>query len=211
MIVHGTSLSPFVRKVLVVAAEKGIPVENVPTRPGGTDAAFRAMSPFGKVPAFEDGAYKLSDSSAIIHYLEAKYPNHPLIPAEAEARGRTIWFDEYADTIMFVPMAAIFFNRVVGPMMGMPHDGALADKAVAETLPPQLEYVESIINDGGYLVGDHFTLADIALASPFVNLAHAGVVIDAVKYPKTVSYVARILARPSFAPIIAAENKMLGR
>ncbi len=211
MIVHGIGLSPFVRKVLAVAAEKGLTAQHVPTSPGSADPSFRAMSPFGKVPAFEDGDYKLSDSSAIIQYLEAQYPAHPLIPAEAKARGRTIWYDEYADTILFVQVAAIFFNRIVGPMMSLPHDPALADKAVVETLPLQLDYIESMVTEGGYLVGDQLTLADIAVASPFVNLAHAGVVIDAAKYPKIVSYVARILARPSFAPLIAAEHKMLGR
>jgi glutathione S-transferase len=211
MILHGIALSPFVRKVLVVAAEKGIALEAKPGMPGNTDAAFRAMSPFGKVPAFEDGDYKLSDSSAIIHYLEAKYPAHPLIPAEAKARGRTIWYDEYADTILFVPMAAIFFNRVVGPMMSMPHDPALADKAIVEALPLQLDYIENILTENEFLVGDQLTLADIAVAGPFVNIAHAGVEIDAAKYPKTVRYVANILARPSFAPLIAAETKMMGR
>jgi glutathione S-transferase len=211
MILHGITLSPFVRKVMVVAAEKGILLENVPSMPGNRDEAFKVMSPFGKVPAFEDGDYKLSDSSAIVHYLEAKYPEHPLIPAEAKARGRTIWYDEYADTILFVPMAAIFFNRIVGKMMKLPHDPALADKAIVETWPLQLDYIESIMTDNEFLVGDQLTLADIAVASPFVNIAHAGVEVDTAKYPKTVKYVANILARPSFATLIAAENKIMGR
>jgi glutathione S-transferase len=42
---------------------------------------FRAASPFAKMPALVDGDYHLADSSAIIHYLEAKYPEpraHPV-------------------------------------------------------------------------------------------------------------------------------------
>jgi glutathione S-transferase len=113
MIVHGSSLSPFVRKVMVFAAEKGLALENKAAPPGPKTPEFLAISPFGKIPAFEDGDYQLCDSSAIVHYLEAKHPEHRLIPTDPRALGRAIWFDEYADTIMFSAAAPIFFNRVV--------------------------------------------------------------------------------------------------
>src|SRR3990170_6457911 len=65
MIVYGSSLSPFVRKVLAYASEKHIELELKPTGPGDPD--LRAASPFGKMPALSDGDFQLSDSSAIIH------------------------------------------------------------------------------------------------------------------------------------------------
>ena len=211
MIVHGSSLSPFVRKVVVFAAEKGLTLENRATAQGPKTAEFLAMSPFGKIPAFEDGDYQLCDSSAIVHYLEAKHPAPSLIPAEPRARGRAIWFDEYADTIMFAAAAPIFFNRIVAPLLGMPNDLAAADKAEAEQLPVQFDYIESIIPDAGFLVGDQFSLADIAVASPFVNLDHAAVAIDAAAYPKLTAYVAGIMARPSFSAVIDKERAFLKR
>ena len=51
-------------------------------------------------------------------------------------------------------------------------------------------------------------LADIAVASPFVNLEHAG--FDFAKWPKAKAYADAILARPSFADIIKRERRMLG-
>ena len=211
MIVHGSSLSPFVRKVMVFAAEKGLTLENRATPPGPKTSEFLAMSPFGKIPAFEDGDYKLADSSAIVHYLEAKLPEPRLLPTEARALGRAIWYDEYADTIMFAAAAPIFFNRIVAPLLGLPNDLIAADKAEAEVLPVQLTYLESVIPASGFLVEDRFTLADISVASPFVNLDHAGVSIDAAKFPKLTAYVAGILARPSFAAVIAKDRQFLGR
>ena len=211
MIVHGSSLSPFVRKVMVFAAEKGLALDNHVAPPGPKTPEFLAMSPFGKIPAFEDGDYQLCDSSAIVHYLEAKHPEHALIPGEARARGRTVWFDEYADTIMFAAAAPIFFNRVVMKLMGKEGDLAAADKAEAEALPPVLHYLESVIPASGFLVEDRLTLADIAVASPFANFSHAGVVIDAAVFPKATAYAAAILARPSFAGIVAKERAYLNR
>jgi glutathione S-transferase len=71
-------------------------------------------------------------------------------------------------------------------------------------------YLEGVIPASGYLVGDTLTLADISVASPFVNLAHAGVAPDAGSYPKLAAYIAAIHARPSFADWMRREKKMLG-
>ena len=210
MIVHGSSISPFVRKVLVFAAEKGLVFENKPTGLGPKSDEFMAISPFGKIPAFEDGDYKLCDSSAIVHYLDAAYPENALIPTEAKARGRAVWFDEYADTIMFAAYAPIFWNRALAPKIGMPADPALADKAEAEAVPPVLAYLESVIPDSGFLIEDRLTLADIAVCGVLVNGGYGGATVNAATYPRAAAYAAAMLARPSFAALIAADKKMMG-
>ena len=209
MIVHGSSLSPFVRKVLVYAHEKGIAVENRFALLGPKSPEFLAMSPFGKIPAFEDGDYKLSDSSAIIAYLEALHPAPAMIPAEPRARGRVTWFDEFADTIMFQHFVPIFFNRVVAPLTGADGDESAAVKAEAELVPKTMDYLERQLDGAHYLVGDAFTLADLAVAGPFVNLHLAGVTFDAARYPRTCAYLARIHARPSFVEAITRDEAFL--
>src|SRR3954447_13371607 len=98
MILYGSSLSPFVRKVLAYAGEKGIELELQPTGFPNHSPEYLRASPFRKMPALRDGDFTLADSSAIVHYLEAKTPEPALIPAGAELRGKTIWFDEFADT-----------------------------------------------------------------------------------------------------------------
>ena len=212
MIVYGSSLSPFVRKVLVFAAEKGIAVENQPTVPSSPDPAFREASPFGKIPALRDGDFTVCDSSAIIAYLEASNPEPNLIPAEPKARARAIWYDEFMDTILFDCGRKMFFNRVVLRLAtGKPGDLELADKAEREELPPLLDYLERVIPESGYLVEDRLTLADISVASPFVNFHHLRVVADPAKYPKLTRYVEAMLARPSFAALIESETAFLAR
>jgi glutathione S-transferase len=210
MILHGNSLSPFVRKVMVFAAEKGVALEVKQAAPGGNDPAFRAISPFGKIPAFSDDDYQLCDSSAIVHYIEAKHPSPALIPAEARARGRTIWFDEFADTILLSPAGKIFFNRIVAKLVGRPADLAAADEAQANELPPILAWLETQIPASNFLVGDAFSLADISVCTMLVNLGHASAAPDAAKYPKLVAYRDSILSRASFATIVTKERGFLG-
>jgi glutathione S-transferase len=220
MIIYGSSLSPFVRKVLAFASEKGIEVEVKPSGLGNKDPEFIEASPFGKMPGLRDpgsgsgtgGDFCISDSSAIVAYMEAVKPEPNLIPTEPKARARTIWFDEYSDTILFACGGKMFFNRIVAPrFLGQPGDEAVAAKAECEELPPLLDYLEGVIPDSGYLVEDRLTLADISVASPFANLKHIEVALDPKRYPKVLAYVEAILARPSFAPMIAREAAFLER
>jgi len=213
MIVYGSSMSPFVRKVLAFGAEKGLELEHRPLGLGATDPDFIEASPFRKIPGFQDGDFKICDSSAIVHYLDAKYPDPVLIPHAPEARARTVWYDEFGDTILMACGAKMFFNRVVAPrFLGREGDLAVADKAEAEELPPILDYLEGVAPESeGYLVGDAITLADIAVASPFANLSYMDVAVDAGRWPKTRAYVERILARPSFAPWVERERAFLAR
>ena len=212
MILYGSSMSPFVRKVLAFAGEKGIDLD---LQSFGTFAEpkpeYLAASPFRKMPALRDGDYSLSDSSAIVHYLEALQPEPSLIPTDAKQRGKTIWFDEFADTILVACGAKIFFNLIVAPrFLGRPGDEDAAKQAELNDLPPILDYLEKVApGDDGYLVGDRLTLADIAVASPFANFRHTRTRVCPDKYPRTVAYVDRILSRPSFAPWIAQETAIL--
>ena len=213
MIVYGSSLSPFVRKVLAYAAEKGIELDRQPTGMPNYCPEYLQASPFRKMPALVDGDYTLADSSAIIHYLEAKYPEPELIPAEPRARGKVIWFDEFSDTILTACGAKMFFNRLVAPrFLGREGDLAAADTAEREELPPILDYLERTVPDaGGYLVGDRLTLADLSVARPFANLAHLDCKIDTGRHGRVRAWVDSILSRPSFAPWIERETAMLAK
>lgn len=213
MILYGSTLSPFVRKVAAYMHEKGLEFELKGTGFPNHSPDFCEASPFKKMPALQDGDYCLADSSAIIHYLEAKHPTPSLIPAAPQPRGKVVWFDEFSDTIMAACGAKMFFNRIVGPrFIGIPGDQDAADLAERSELPPILDYIERVAPEGdGYLVGDSLTVADISVASPFVNLRHLRTELDESRYPKTIAYVQRILSRPSFAPLVESETALLER
>ncbi len=212
MILFGLSISPFVRKVMMYANERGLTLENRPVGPHADDAGFKIASPFGKIPAFQDGDYTLADSSAIIHYLEAKFPEGGLIPSEPKARGKAIWFDEFTDTLLFPAGTLVFFNRVVMPKIRkVDGDYATADDSEKNKIPPLLAYLETCLSAADdFMVGSQFTLADIAVTTQLFNLSHGSVPVDPIKYPKLAAYYARMSTRPSVSAIIAAEKQFLG-
>jgi glutathione S-transferase len=215
MIVYGSSLSPYVRKVLVFAGEKGMGVELTPTgaAPGQPGEEFLEASPLRKMPALRDGAFTLADSSAIVHYLEAKHPQPSLLPAAAEDLGRAIWFEEYADTVLTACGAKMFYNRIILPrFFGQQGDPEAADKAECEELPPLLDYLETVVPPpGGFLVGDGITLADIAVASSLATLTQLRCSRDGERHGRVYAYLDSILARPSFAQWLQRDEALLSK
>lgn len=215
MIVYGSTISPFVRKVVAFAAEKGLTVEVKPSGMGRGGPEFEEASPFGKMPAFRDpGAddgcdFTISDSTAICAYLEAKHPDPALIPGEPRARARALWYEEFGDTIVMAAGGKMFFNRLVAPkFMGRPGDLALADAAEQNELPPIMDYLERVAPDaGGFLVEDRLTIADLAVASPFANFRYLD--LDLTRWPRATAYVDAILARPSFAGVVARDAQII--
>src|SRR4029450_11895550 len=120
--------------------------------------------------------------------------------------ARALWFEEYADTALVeVVGPKIFFPRIVGKkFMGQEPDETAIQKAIDEGVSVRFDYLESQLGMGPYIVGDRLSIADIAIASMFVNLAHAGVSVDAKRWPKLAKHGATHTERASFPPLIEA-------
>ncbi|MFI5366356.1 MAG: glutathione S-transferase family protein [Candidatus Binatia bacterium] len=211
--VFGVNASPFVRKVRVFLAEKGIPYDLDPVIPFNVSAEFKQMSPLGKIPVYRDGDRTLADSSIICAYVERVHPQPALYPSDPYEYARALWFEEYADGgLTPVIGQRIFFQKVVGPMFfKQPTDDAVVKKAVEEELPPMFDYLESQLGDNGALVGGKFSIGDIGIGTQFVNLRHAGFGVDAKRWPKLARYVAAVHARPSFKALIDEEAPAFGK
>ena len=208
---YGAGLSPFVRKVRVLLAEKNVAYDHDPVIPFNVSAEYKQISPLGKIPAWKDERGPLSDSSIICQYLEKRHPTPALYPSDPYDCARALWFEEYADSaIVGVAGAKIFFARVVGPrFFNQPTDEAAVAKAISEDLPPLFDYLESQLS-GDWLVGKDFSIADIGVGTQFANMRLAGVSVDTARWPKLARYVARVHERPSFRALIDEDRAALG-
>ena len=214
--VLGANVSPFVRKVRAVLAEKGIPYEIEQINPAGPPEGWRAKSPLGKIPVLEhDGRY-VNDSSVICEYLEKLHPEPALYPKDPYDCARACWLEEYVDGGI-VPLAGpgVFRPLALMPVLTQKAPDAAtiaaAEKVLSESLHPLLAYLEAQLGGGEYFVGNRLSIADLSVASPFVNLRHAGYPPDAGKFPKLAAFVARMHARPSFKACIEEERPVFGK
>ena len=79
------------------------------------------------------------------------------------------------------------------------------------SIPARFAYLDKELTGKKFFVGDTVTIADIAVASFFVNYAHAGGSLDAGLYPNLASFVDRMHTRPSFEQFITAEKAFLAK
>lgn len=206
----GAGLSPFVRKVRVVLAEKGLEYEHDPMAPFGVSEEYLRMHPQGKIPTLVHGDRVIPDSSAICAYLERIAPEPRLYPEEAYELARALWLEEFADAGFIDGTIVPFQERVLGPLfLGAAGDEARVEKALTRTLPRYFDYLERELGEGDYLVGGRFGIADIATATQLVNFAHGGAEVDAGRWPRLAAYVERVWARPSFEALIAEDRGLL--
>ncbi len=210
MILHGASGSPFVRKVQVALAIKGLAYEQIQQIPFTKDPEYRKINPLGKIPALQDGELTLCDSTVICEYLEDAYPQAPLYPADNVDKAKARWFEELGGSRVAELAAGIFFQRFMRPMvLKQEADEELVAKIIDKQLPPILDYLEAQVPDQGFIFGD-FMMADMSLMSPFVNAAYAGYEVDAQKWPRFSQFIARVKAQPVVSEVLTAEAALMG-
>lgn len=211
----GASLSPFVRKVRVYCAEKHIAYDLEEVSPFAPPEGWSEISPLGRIPVLaidDDGSTRyLPDSSAICAFLERMHPQPALVPAEPLALGQALWLEEYADSELAAAIGGGVFRPMVLPRMrGGEPDRATAQDAMANRLPPIFDYLERQIDDRTFLIEDRLSIADIAVATHFVNLHHAGYAVDPGHWPALAAFVHRVHDRGSFVQAMEAERRLLG-
>lgn len=207
-VLYGISASPYVKKVEVILKEKHVPFKHVQISPSIILKAkkmeipedFAQASPLGKVPAYREGNWTMSDSGVIAQYLEKTHPHPALYPADSRGLARVLWFEKYGDEVVAsIIHKKIYTERIVKPkVLNIPGDEAIVKKALEEELPPILDYLEKEIANEKWIAGDEFSVADIALVTHFIDLRVAGESVSQSRWPNLASYIDRVSARKSF-------------
>lgn len=173
---------PYCARVRIVLAEKDVPYESVVVDLERRPAWLIAKNPpAGRVPVLEDDGWVLPESAVICEYLEERYPEPPLLPADpgerAVVRLLVFRFDDLGK-----PYYA--FRRGEEGASARLH-GSLAELgAMLETMP--------------YLTGRVFGLADVAYV-PWVIRARDLLGLDLSPYPALGRWLERLSERPSVA------------
>jgi glutathione S-transferase len=208
----GSSISPFVRKVMVTLIEKGIEFENEQVNPFAPPEGYRDVSPLGLIPAFRHDDRVINDSSVMCRYIERLHPEPALYPSDPYDCARAEWIEEYMDS-GFQPVASrVFGPLVLRPMMsGEEPDETEPQRVIKEEIPPFFDYLASQLGGSEYFVGDALSIADITVGCLLVNSRLAGVVPDRDRWPKLAEFTKRMHSRDSFQtaiqPVVAAIGK----
>ena len=200
--VVGSYISPYVRKVLVCLHLKGVAYDIDPIVPFFGSDEFSRLSPLRRIPVLLDADVTICDSTIICEYLDERIPTPPLFPRDPADRARARWLEEVADTRLGeVIIWRLFNQRVIAPAVwGRPTDEAVVAQTLEHDLPSALDYLEAQVPADGYLFGP-MCMADIAIGAFFRNAAFARYTVDAVRWPRTAAFLARVLDHPSFVAL----------
>ena len=216
LVVLGGSVSPFVRKVRAVLAEKGLDYQHEQVNPFSPPEGFREISPLGKIPAFRDGDRTLADSSVICSYLEKRFPTPALYPTDPYDYARALWIEEFMDGgVVPVVGPPIFLELVLKPLIARKEPDAAAEEAAQkiwdEKAAPLFAYLEKELGDREWFVGDRLSIADITVGSILVNPRHAGFAPERKRFPKLRAFLDRVWSRPSFKKLIDEDTPVFGK
>lgn len=197
-------LSPFCRKVRITLAEKKLEFDLKSENPGERRAEFLALNPACDVPVLvEDGGPVISNSTAIVEYLEEIRPDEPLFPGaaadRAEIRRLVAWFDHKFNLDVTENLVG---EKLMKRLMrgGAPDSRAI--RAGRENLHIHLDYIAWLTERRNWLGGEDFSMADIAAGAHLSCLDYINDV-PWVDHQPAKDWYARLKSRPSFRGILA--------
>lgn len=187
-------MSHYCEKVRLILDYKGLAYRKVEVTPGIGQIDLMRMSGHRQVPVIKDGNEVIADSTAIAKYLDRQYPDRPIIPADPKLKGLCLMLEEWADEVLglnarkamlgafsqspafrsaVLPtstppvlknLVEAFPSEVLGVLSLGVGLGPDALKTANETLRQELEGLCFTLLEQPYLVSDHPTLADFAVA-----------------------------------------------
>ena len=182
-------MSPNCRKVAALAIDLGINVETVMVdmmKGAHKDPGYLAKNPNGKVPTIEEDGWLLWESGAIMQYLADKKPGNTLYPTEPRARAEVNkWLFWDAAHFQFESAFLLYGERMFRPMMKLPARPEVHAQA-EENFNRFAAVVNGAVEGKKYLVGNTFTLADLAIVGTMMFRNDAK--LDLAAYPHLKAY-----------------------
>ena len=151
--------------------------------------AYLAINPMGKVPALRHGDAVVTEAGAICAYLADAFPQAKLAPPPGD-RLRA----PYYRWMFFAagPIEAAVSNKAFGFAVPPEREGSIGYGSFERVM----DVVEAAVSRGGYLVGDHFTAADLYLGAQI----GFGLMFGTIeKRPAFEQFFQKVTARPAFA------------
>jgi len=184
--------SPYARKVRIALYEKNVPFERERALHGDCNRTdFIHVNPRAEVPALVDGDFSLYDSTVICEYLEDRYPEPSLYPADARLRAKCRLVEDLADTQLDAALYAVtvleFGRSEPHPQM---HEAATRDTTRL------FDELERLLGQSDFFCGS-YSIADIAVLPHVAVASFLGLALDASRHPRLGSWLGRVQERPS--------------
>lgn len=172
---------PYCARVRIALAEKGIEHETVQIDLDDRPSWLYEKNSLGRVPVLEEDTFILPESAVINEYLEERYPEPALWPADPDERA-------------LARLLVFRFDELSKPYYALRRE----EDGAGEAFDAALARLDAVLEEQPYLTGREFGLADIAYA-PWILRARDRMGVDIGRFRALGAWVERLEARPSVA------------
>lgn len=172
---------PYCARTRIVLAEKGLEYETVEIDLDDRPAWIYEKNPLGRVPVLEEDAFVLPESAVINEYLEERYPEPSLWPADPGERA-------------FGRLLVFRFDELSKPYYALRRE----EEGAGERLASELAKLNAVLDARPYLSGREFGLADVAYV-PWIVRARDRMGVELGSFAALGDWLERLSARPSIA------------
>lgn len=202
MVLYSGTTCPFSQRCRLVLFEKGMDFEIRDVDLFNKPEDIATMNPYGQVPILVERDLVLYESNIINEYIDERFPHPQLMPADPlmRARARLMLFNFEKE--LFVHVSALENDKSKGAEK-------LHEKARIE-IRDRLTTLAPLFLKNKYMLGDEFSMLDVAIAPLLWRLDHYGIELSKTAAP-LLKYAERIFSRPAYIEALTPSEKVMRR
>jgi stringent starvation protein A len=198
MVLYSGTTCPFSQRCRFVLFEKGMDFEIKDVDLFNKPEDISVMNPYGKVPILTERDLTLYESNIINEYIDERFPHPQLMPPDPMQRGRVRLMLNHMERELFCHVDTL----ENGPAKN--HDKARL------AIRDQLTMLTPLFVENKYMLGDDFSMLDVALSPLLWRLDHYGVELSKQAAP-IMKYAERIFSRPAYIEALTPQEKVMRR
>jgi stringent starvation protein A len=198
MKLYSGSVDPFSHRCRIVLFEKGMDFEVIDVDLTNKTEDLAVLNPYGAVPVLVERDLVLSEANIINEYIDERFPHPQLMPADPVMRARARLFLYSFEQDLFSHISDLESANE-----------ELANKA-RKTVRDNLTQIVPIFSKQNYLLGDEYSMLDVAVTPLLWRLEHYGIDMPNQAAP-LLKYAERLFARPLYADAMTPSEKVMRR
>ncbi|MCK9511020.1 MAG: glutathione S-transferase N-terminal domain-containing protein [Pigmentiphaga sp.] len=200
MVLYSGTTCPFSQRCRFVLFEKGMDFEIRDVDLYNKPEDISVMNPYGQVPILTERDLVLYESNIINEYIDERFPHPQLMPADPVMRGRTRLFLYNFEKELFSHVGTLESRGV------QPDEKTL--ETARNSIRDRLAQIAPMFVKNKYLLGEEFSMLDVALAPLLWRLDHYGIELPRSAAPLQ-KYAERIFARPAYIEALTPSEKVM--
>lgn len=196
MKLYSGTVDPYSHRCRIVLFEKGMDFEVIDVDLANKPEDLAILNPHNAVPVLVERDLVLTEANIINEYIDERFPHPQLMPPDPVMRARARLF--------LYDFERQLFDHIKDIESG---DDAKADKARL-TIRDNLTQIVPIFSRQQYLLGDDFSMLDVAIAPLLWRLGHYGIELPNQASP-LLKYAERLFSRPLYADAMTPSEKAM--